>query len=55
MAAFEIIDGDIVIKNFQEVRDELRANWKNIFDGIDLSPTSVDGHHVDLEARTVTE
>lgn len=54
MAAFEIVDGNIVIKNFQETRDELRVDWKKVFDGIDLSPTSVDGHHVDLEARTVT-
>lgn len=54
MAAFEIIDDQIVIKSFQEAREEIRADWLKIFDGIDLSPTTVDGHHVDLEANVVT-
>lgn len=54
MAAFEIVDGDIVIKNFQETRDEIRAEWERKFPGIDLSPTSVDGHQVDLDALVVT-
>ena len=55
MAAFEIIDGDIVIKSFQETRDEIRSEWERKFPGIDLSPTSVDGHQVDLDALVVTK
>lgn len=54
MAAFEIIDDQIVIKSFQETREEIRADWRKTFEGIDLSPTTVDGHHVDLEANVVT-
>lgn len=54
MAAFEIVDDQIVIKSFQETREEIRADWRKIFEGIDLSPTTVDGHHVDLEANVVT-
>ncbi len=55
MAALEITDLGISLKSFQELRKELREQWVATFgEAIDLSPTSVDGHHIDLECKTIT-
>lgn len=55
MAALVITDLGISIKSFQELRQELREDWIATFgETIDLSPTSVDGHHIDLECKTIT-
>ena len=55
MAALVITDLGISLKSFQELRQELREAWVARFgDSIDLSPTSVDGHHIDLECKTIT-
>ena len=48
MPAIIFEEDGIVLKSFQEVRDELRADWRQIFNGIDLSPTTPDGHYVVL-------
>lgn len=54
MAALEITDLGISLKSFQELRKELREQWVATFgETIDLSPTSVDGHHIDLECKTI--
>lgn len=55
MPAIIFEEDGIVLKSFQEVREELRADWRQIFNGIDLSPTTPDGHHVDLEAKVITD
>ena len=55
MAALEITDLGISLKSFQELKKELREQWVATFgEAIDLSPTSVDGHHIDLECKTIT-
>lgn len=55
MPAIIFEEDGIVLKSFQEVREELRADWRQIFNGIDLSPATPDGHHVDLEAKVITD
>lgn len=55
MPAIIFEEDGIVLKSFQEVREELRAEWREIFNGIDLSPTTPDGHHVNLEAKVITD
>lgn len=51
---FQFTDNGIVFIGFQDVRESLKADWRRIFgNDIDLSPTSPDGHHVDLEANTI--
>lgn len=51
---FEYTDSGIRFKGFQDIRSELKTAWRVTFgNDIDLSPTSPDGHHVDLEARTI--
>lgn len=55
MAGLVITDFGISLKSFQELRQELREAWVSRFgETIDLSPTSVDGHHIDLECKTIT-
>ncbi len=55
MAALTITPQGITLKSFQELREELKREWVCIFgDRIDLSPTSPDGLHIDLEAKTIT-
>ena len=55
MPALVITDAGIAIQSFQELRDDLKKEWEAVFgDAIDLSPTSVDGHHIDLECKTIT-
>lgn len=55
MASLVITDAGISIKSFRELRAELQEEWAKAFgDAIDLSPTSVDGHHLDLECKTIT-
>lgn len=55
MASLVITDAGISIKSFRELRVELQEEWAKAFgDAIDLSPTSVDGHHLDLECKTIT-
>lgn len=55
MASLVITDAGISIQSFQELRDDLKKEWESAFgDSIDLSPTSVDGHHIDLECKTIT-
>lgn len=51
---FEFTDDGIVFKGFQDVRKALKESWNTTF-GVDLdySPTSPDGHHIDLEAKTI--
>lgn len=51
---FEYTDSGIRFKGFQDLRQTLVEAWKATFgDGLDTSPTSPDGHHIDLEAATV--
>lgn len=55
MASLVITDAGISLQSFQELRDDLKKEWESAFgDSIDLSPTSVDGHHIDLECKTIT-
>ena len=54
MSALVITDLGITLKSFQELRDDLKKEWESVFGAIDLSPTSVDGHHIDLECKTIT-
>lgn len=55
MASLVITDAGISLQSFQELRDDLKKEWEAAFgDSIDLSPTSVDGHHIDLECKTIT-
>lgn len=52
---FEFTDNGIKFSGFQDIREELRNAWRATWgEAIDLSPTSPDGHHVDLEAKTIT-
>lgn len=54
MAALTITSKGITLKSFQELREELKQDWLHIFgDAIDLSPTSPDGLHIDLECKTI--
>lgn len=55
MAALVITDFGISLKSFNELRQELQQAWITQFGNtIDLSPTSIDGHHIDLECKTIT-
>ena len=51
---FEFTPSGIKFKGFQEIRTSLKDAWETTF-GVQLddSPTSPDGHHIDLEAATV--
>lgn len=53
MAAIDLNDSGITIKSFQEIKNELVAEYKREFPNIDLNPSSVDGHHVSLEAIAI--
>lgn len=51
---FEYTDSGIRFKGFQDLRKSLVESWEATFgEDIDTSPTSPDGHHIDLEAATV--
>lgn len=51
---FEFTANGIRFKGFQDVRRELKQAWETTFGSeLDDSPTSPDGHHIDLEAKTV--
>lgn len=51
---FEFTADGIRFKGFQDIRSELKQAWETTF-GVQLddSPTSPDGHHIDLEAKTI--
>lgn len=51
---FEFTPSGIKFTGFQNVRQALKDAWETTF-GVQLddSPTSPDGHHIDLEAKTV--
>lgn len=51
---FEFTDNGIRFTGFQDVRQALKDAWETTF-GVQLddSPTSPDGHHIDLETKTV--
>lgn len=51
---FEFTANGIRFIGFQDVRQALKDAWETSFGvQIDDSPTSPDGHHIDLEAKTV--
>lgn len=51
---FEYTDSGIRFKGFQDIRATLVSAWKATFgNGLDTTPTSPDGHHIDLEAATI--
>lgn len=51
---FEYTDSGIRFKGFQDLRKTLVEAWEATFGSeIDSSPTSPDGHHIDLEAATI--
>lgn len=51
---FTFDDGGIKFLGFQEIRKAIKDDWKATFgQEIDLSETSPDGHHVDLEVKTI--
>lgn len=51
---FEYTDSGIRFKGFQDLRKALVEAWEATFgEDIDTSPTSPDGHHIDLEAATL--
>ena len=51
---FNFTDDGIEFKGFQDIRTSLKTAWQSVFGSdIDLSETSPDGHHVDLEAKTI--
>ena len=56
MAAIILSENGISIQSFQELREDLRSDWINAFgsSSLDLSPTTPDGHHLDLECKTIT-
>lgn len=55
MSALTITDLGISLQSFNELRADLKKEWESTFgSAIDLSPTSVDGHHIDLECKTIT-
>lgn len=51
---FEFTSSGIKFSGFQDVRQSLKDAWETTF-GVQLddSPTSPDGHHIDLEAKTI--
>ena len=56
MAFAEITAEGLVRKSLQQIRSELRGSWMQTFgNDIDLSESSPDGHHVDLEANMVSD
>ena len=47
---FEYTDSGIRFKGFQDLRKSLVESWEATFgEDIDTSPTSPDGHHIDLD------
>lgn len=56
MSAIVLSEIGISIQSFQELRADLRTEWINAFgsSSLDLSPTTPDGHHLDLECKTIT-
>lgn len=51
---FEYTDSGIRFKGFQDLRKTLVEAWEATFGSeIDTSPTSPDGHHIDLETKTI--
>lgn len=51
---FEYTESGIRFKGFQDLRKTLVEAWEATFGSeIDTSPTSPDGHHIDLEAATI--
>lgn len=51
---FEFTPNGIRFTGFQDVRQALKDAWETTFGvQMDDSPTSPDGHHIDLEAKTV--
>ena len=51
---FEFTPNGIKFTGFQDVRQSLKDAWETTF-GVQLddSPTSPDGHHIDLESKTI--
>jgi len=55
MSVIEITSNGLTRKTYLELRSELRAEWIGIFgSAIDLSESSPDGHHIDVEATTIS-
>lgn len=51
---FEFTADGIRFKGFQDIRSELKQAWETTFGvQLDNSPTSPDGHHIDLETKTI--
>jgi len=57
--SLDLTENGIHLKSFQELRSELKQDWIKALGGddsdieIDLSPTSPDGLHIDLECKTL--
>ena len=51
---FEFTPNGIKFTGFQDIKQSLKTAWETTF-GVQLddSPTSPDGHHIDLEAKTI--
>lgn len=55
MKSLTIDDTGVKLQTFQEIREALRTEWQETFGvTIDLSASSIDGHHIDLESKTIT-
>jgi uncharacterized phage protein gp47/JayE len=55
MASLVLTENGITLQSFQELRADLQQSWIDTFgNAIDLSPSSPDGLHIDLECKTIT-
>lgn len=51
---FTFDDHGIKFLGFQDIRDSMKTQWKAVLgNDIDLSPTTPDGHHLDLECKVI--
>lgn len=51
---FKFTKNGIEFSGFQDIRARLKEDWNNTFGvELDYSETSPDGHHIDLEAKTI--
>ncbi|MCQ2182957.1 MAG: hypothetical protein MJY89_06090 [Bacteroidales bacterium] len=51
---FKFTRNGIEFSGFQDIRAKLKEDWNNTFGvELDYSETSPDGHHIDLEAKTI--
>jgi len=55
MSSLILTENGIHLQSFQELRSDLKESWIAIFgENIDLSSSSPDGLHIDLEAKSIT-